>query len=330
MGGDLNLKEWKGPVCLFLAFSLAGTSVVSARLVSDQLKTFTIAAASLFFALLFLLPVAGKSLKNLRALSAKRLLLFFLQAIFGIFLFRMFLLNGLRYTTSVEAGVITGATPAITALLALVILKESANGCKLTGLLCTVAGILLIQGLMNGKCGLALTRLEGNFLVLCAAASESVFNILSRLSALQSRPKKEPTVSPLEQTTVVSAIALLLCLIPAYFEEPVQRLSEIGLREWMSLVWYGLFVTALAFVFWYEGIKRCGAFTAAAFSGMMPFTSLLLSVLILGEEAGWQQWVGGLLVMIGMLLIGTADVPVRASFMQHAAFSASKQKGLKP
>jgi drug/metabolite transporter (DMT)-like permease len=60
----------------------------------------------------------------------------------------------------------------------------------------------------------------------------------------------------------------------------------------------------LAFIFWYAGIKRCTACTAAAFSGMMPFTSLILSVLVLGEYANWQQWAGGGLVILGMILIG--------------------------
>ncbi|EGW40222.1 putative membrane protein [Desulfosporosinus sp. OT] len=82
-------------------------------------------------------------------------------------------------------------------------------------------------------------------------------------------------------------------------------------------MWYGLFVTALAFVFWYAGIKRCGAFTAAAFSGMMPFTSMLLSVIILGEHPGWQQWLGGILVIFGMVLIGTGDISIRMTKAQE-------------
>ncbi|UUZ97191.1 DMT family transporter [Paenibacillus sp. P25] len=77
------------------------------------------------------------------------------------------------------------------------------------------------------------------------------------------------------------------------------------------MVWYGPVVTALAFVCWYAGIKRNPVSTAAAFSGMMPFTALLLSVLILREHAGWQQWSGGMLVILGMILIGTG--PSRAA-----------------
>jgi drug/metabolite transporter (DMT)-like permease len=142
-------------------------------------------------------------------------------------------------------------------------------------------------------------------LVLCAAACESTFNTLSRVFAVKAvSDQKEPS-SPIAQTAIVSAIALFLCLIPASFEHPLKGLWGIGLMGWMALLWYGVFVTALAFFCWYSGIKRCGAFTAAAFSGMMPFTSMLLSALVLGESVGYKQWLGGFLVIVSMILIGT-------------------------
>ncbi|WP_242975783.1 EamA family transporter [Desulfosporosinus sp. FKB] len=50
--------------------------------------------------------------------------LVFLVPLCGIFLFRMFLLRGLDYTSAGEAGILAGATPAITALLAMMALKE--------------------------------------------------------------------------------------------------------------------------------------------------------------------------------------------------------------
>jgi drug/metabolite transporter (DMT)-like permease len=98
-------------------------------------------------------------------------------------------------------------------------------------------------------------------------------------------------------------MALILCLIPAMKEQPVQRLYAIGLAEWLAVMWYGLFVTALAFICWYEGIRRCGALTAAAYSGMMPFTSALLSVVILHERPDIMMLAGGLLILGGMVLL---------------------------
>lgn len=48
----------------------------------------------------------------------------FVQSLFGSFLFRVFLTEGLQHIGTAEAGIITGATPAITALLTWVMLRE--------------------------------------------------------------------------------------------------------------------------------------------------------------------------------------------------------------
>ena len=303
------MDRLNGKLYLICAFSLAGTSVISARFVTGKLGTFTITAVSLFFALVFLVPLCGKQLiRYIRLMSFRNFLFLSLQALCGIFLFRMFLLSSLYYTSTGEAGILTGATPTITALLAIIVLREPVSGRKLAGILCTVGGILIIQGVLTPGNGLSVEHIGGNMLVLCAAACESAFNTLSRISAVKAAADLKESSSPIAQTAIVSAIALVLCLIPALFEHPLKELSGVGLIEWMAILWYGVFVTALAFICWYSGIKRCGAFTAAAFSGMMPFTSMLLSTVVLGERADYQQCLGGFLVIVGMILIGTEGI----------------------
>lgn len=312
------MNRLNGKLYLTFAFSLAGTSVISARFVTGKLGAFTITAVSLLFALFFLVPLCGKQLvRYIQLMSFRNFLFLSLQALCGIFLFRMFLLSGLNYTSAGEAGILTGATPAITAFLAMVVLRESVSGRKLAGILCTVGGILIIQGVLAPGNSLSLEHIGGNMLVLCAAACESVFNTLSRISAVKAGADLKEALSPIAQTAIVSAIALILCLIPAMFEHPLKNLSEIGLIEWTALLWYGVFVTALAFICWYSGIKRCGAFTAAAFSGMMPVTSMLLSIIVLGESVGYQQWLGGFFVVVGMIQIGTDRIETTSLTSKH-------------
>ena len=300
------MNQKSGKLYLIGAFSLAGTSVISARFVTGKLGTFTITAVSLAFALLFLVPLCRKQLvRYIRKMSYRHFLFLLLQAFCGIFLFRLFLLSGLNHTSAGEAGILIGATPTITALLAMVVLRESVSGKKLAGVLCTVGGILIIQGVLVPGNRFSMEHIGGNMLVLCAAICESIFNTLSRIFAVKSEAEQKEFSIPIAQTAIVSAIALLLCMIPSAFEKPLENLLEIGLSGWIALLWYGVFVTALAFICWYSGIKRCTAFTAAAFSGIMPFTSMLLSVVILGEDVDYLQWLGGFLVIIGMILIGT-------------------------
>lgn len=295
----------KGCIYLFCAFTLAGTSVIAAHFLSPYLGTFTITAVSLFFAVTFLMTICRKKiLIFIKQLSMGEWVLIIVQALFGIFLFRLFLLQGLLNTTSGEAGILTGATPAFTAILAWLVLKELLSKEGISGIVLTVAGVLLIQGILLPGYKFETEHLIGNLLVLCAAMSEAIFNIFSRINSLKIKASKKAPMDPVIQTTLVSALAFIFCIVPSLFEHPVSHLSSIGLVQWLALVWYGVVVTALAFIFWYAGIKRCKASVAAAFSGMMPFSSLLLSVLILHENAGWQQWLGGLFVMGGLYFIG--------------------------
>lgn len=298
------MERIKGYVYLLCAFGLAGTSVVAASFVNGKLGTFTITSVCLLFSLVCLLPFCmGQLLRTIRALSARQWLLLFCQAMFGVLLFRMFLLYGLTRTSSVEAGILTGATPAITVLLAVLFLREKMKAAHLLGVAGTVCGILLIQGVFMPESRFSNDHMVGNILVLGAASCESLFNVLSRVAAVQSS-KKHEAIHPVVQTTLVSAMAWLISLVPCLAEQPLAALSGMGWQGWLALVWYGPVVTALAFICWYAGIRRCRASTAAAFSGMMPFTSLTLSVWLLHEQAGWPQWAGGLLVIAGMVLIG--------------------------
>lgn len=299
------MQHFAGILYLMGAFSLAGTSVIAGRFLSGTLGTFTIAAVSLLFALLGLIPLCGSKLRDsLQSLSVHMWLKLLFQALFGIFLFRMFLLQGLVLTSASEAGILTGATPAVTALLAWLFLKEPLAKLRLLGIVSTVTGILVIQGIFSIDTEFSVEHFTGNLLVLCAALCESLFNVLSRLASVKAAEQPDQLLDPIVQSTLVVGIALFLCLAPALTEEPLAALGVLEIAGWGALVWYGLFVTALAFIFWYEGITRCNASVAAAFSGMMPITSLVLSVLFLGEQPGAEQWSGGLLVLLGMVLAG--------------------------
>ena len=300
------MSEIKGKVYLLLAFALAGTSVVIGRILAGKLGSFTITTLSLGLLLICCAPFCAAATRSVsRRLRRRDWKLLLLQAVFGIFLFRAFLLSGIHFTSAVEAGILTGAIPAVTALLALLVLKEPLSKKVVVGIGCTVAGIVLLQGIELNGSSFSIHHFGGNLLILCAAASESTFNVISRSHRGKDQSSQLP-LPPLVQTLLVSALAFLFCLIPALLEHPFAAIQQIGLREWAALLWYGLVVTALSFVFFYAGIKRCDAHTAAAFSGMIPLTSMLLSVLLLGERISYMHWAGAILIISSILLTGGA------------------------
>ena len=298
-------QSTQGKFYLTGAFSLAGTSVITGKLLSDKLSGFTITAVSMGILLLCLLPFYGqKTLQTARRLSPRDWLTLCFQAVFGIFLFRMFLLLGIRHTSTAEAGILTGTTPAITAVLAYIFLKERPTLFTVLGIAGTVLGIILLQGNGLSSAEFFLKHMIGNCLVMLAATSESVFNIISRRQKSRENDENRTTIHPMTQTLLVSGITLCLAAVPALLEHPFAGLRTLSITEWLALFWYGLAVTALAFAFFYAGAKRCGAYTIAAFSGVMPLTAMVLSLVFLHETPTAIQWIGSAMILLGMHWIG--------------------------
>lgn len=289
------MSQTVGKICLAMAFILAGSTVISLKYLAGYLEPFTIISSGLFFSLLSLIPIYLKPLKEtMRSMERQGWLMIIVQALFGLFLFRLLLLAGLRYTSAGEAGLLTGAVPAITAFLAFVVLREPLSLRSVIGIACTIAGIAALQGWQNVS--YSREHFLGNCLVLGAACSESIFNVASKKSSSQ-------PVSPMVRTTLVCLAAFPACLVLAAFETPLALLANLNIFGWLALLWQALFVTIAAYFFWFEGIRRCSTCTAAAFSGLMPLSSAVLAVIILGETLGFDKWLGGLAIIAGIIII---------------------------
>ena len=299
------MQSQHGKLYLSGAFSLAGTSVITGYLLSAKLPAFLIMLISMGIVIVCLLPLyAGRAIQTIRRLSKHDWVMLFLQALFGIFLFRLFLLFGVTLTSTAEAGLLTGATPAITALLAYFILHERLSGTTVLGICATMGGVILLQGNNLYAVRFSSDHLWGNLLVLCAASSESIFNILSRKHRAGNGNHAPSPIHPMVQTLLVCAFVFFLSIVPACLAHPFSGLRQLGIVEWLALLWYGLVVTAVAFGCFYAGAVRCNAYTIAAFSGIMPLTAVLLSVIVLREQTRVLHWLGAALIILGILFIG--------------------------
>ena len=296
------MNSRSGKTYLSMAFSLAGSSVIAARFLADSLSPFTITFMSLFFAVLTVVICSGrKSARYIKQIKPAQWKILFLQAVFGIFLFRVFLTVSLGYTSAVEAGIITGSSPAITGLLAWIILREPIKRKSVLGISLTLVGILLLQGFPYNIAVLNSQHLTGNLFALGAAACESMFTTLSRKVYLNS--DEEYILPPFTQAGIVSTIALILCIIPMLIEKPMEALISLPASGWLALVWYGSIVTVVAFACMFAGAKRCDGYTIAAFTGLIPLSALVLAVLILGETVHVHQLTGCTFIVSAILLI---------------------------
>ena len=111
-----------------LAMVLAGTSVVIGKAVAESISVSLIGFVSLLFALAAMLPLQVFRIGELRRLTRRDILFMVLQALFGIVLFRLLTLLGLRLTSAVDAGIILSTTPGVMTLSAIILLRERPSG----------------------------------------------------------------------------------------------------------------------------------------------------------------------------------------------------------
>ncbi len=67
--------------------------------------------------------------------------------------------------------------------------------------------------------------------------------------------------------------------------------AAVALLNWLPIVYHGV-ATVIAYILWYQGIAKVTASTAGIFSGIIPVSAVVLSVLLLREPMFWSYWVG--------------------------------------
>ncbi|MCC8165824.1 MAG: DMT family transporter [Planctomycetes bacterium] len=298
-----------GKFALAGAYILAGSSVVAARSVSASLPPFTITFFSLAFAVLTVVVLYGRqSLRTMRTVTKYQWRYLVFQALVGIALFRFFMTFALRRITAGEVGIVTGAAPALTALLAVLLIGDRLTGRSLGGVALAVAGILVLRG-KGVAAGWDGAAVGGYLLAFGATACEALFAVMSRKMHVDA--VSQPRLNPLAHAGLVSAVALLFCTGPMLSEAPWALLPTVPAAGWMALAWYGAGITILAFALMFIGARRCSGAVIAAYTAIIPLSSLLLSVALLGETVTLRHGLGCGLVVLSVWLVSRGKTSVK-------------------
>lgn len=274
-----------------LAMSIVGSSVVAGKLIIQSFPVFLANELRFLVASAVLVPLWMK-VEGFSVLARKDYLSIFLQALFGVFLFNVLMLNGLSLTSAIEAGIITSTLPACTAALSVFLLKEHFTRNIGLGILMAVFGTVLIN--VTSISTIDLPSLAGYLLILGAICCESLFIILGK-----SHSKR---VSALTVATLVSCFGAVLFFPFAIAEGRSFAFKEVTFAEWGLVVYFGIIVTVLAFILMQQGLARISATSAGILTSFLPISSIVLSSLFLGEKISFLQC-GGFVFILGALYL---------------------------
>lgn len=276
---------------LILAMILAGSSVIVGKLLIVSTPVFLGTFGSLVVAFLCMLPLMRGRLSELRHLTARQWKYLFLQGLCGIVLFRVFTLYGLHSTGAVQAGIITGTTPAVLALLSLIFLGEKLSRKSIIGILFAVAGCMVIH-IFTSQDGTE-SNIIGCLLVGAAVVCECFFTIF--------RKRIADSVSAITNTTVLIFCSLVLLLPPAAWE--LYCLDKApDLTAFLAIGYYGVFATVIAYLLWTSAVAKVNGATAGVTTAAMPVSSVFLAACVLSEQVYWFHLAGCTLIIAGILI----------------------------
>ena len=228
-------------------------------------------------------------IKKISLPKIKDIPMFIASGISGVFLYSYLFNTGLVTVSAGVSSFIISSAPIFTLIFTRVFLKE------LIKPICWI-------GVFISFCGLAAVTLTqasefsfniGVFLILCAAISSGVYSTVVRVLT------KKYTALEVTTYTIITGTIGMLIFLPA----AIREIPDSDFTANIIIIFLGIFPAAIAYLAWsYALAKALKAANVTVFSYLIPFVSVLIAYLWLGETLSIYALLGGLVIIIGMIL----------------------------
>ena len=278
------MKGIQAEIYLLIIVIIWGSTFALIKGVIELIPPYTYLTYRFLLAVLILVVIFWKRLKKFNIMILKK------GSLIGIFLFLAYTLQtvGIKYTTATKAGFITGLSVVLVPIISVFFIKEKVSRNSIIGAFFALIGLWFLNYTNSFSFNF------GDFLVLLCAFSFAMHIISVGLYT----KKLDYVLLVIVQLATVSILSLFLAVI---FERPALNLSY-SFNVWWGIIFMGVFATAFAF-YMQNRFQRYSTATKTAiiFSGE-PIFSAIFAYFLLGEKVGLIAWIGGLLIIFGMII----------------------------
>ncbi|MEH2589554.1 DMT family transporter [Bradyrhizobium sp. AZCC 1721] len=284
----IDTRDW---ALLGLLSILWGGSFFFNGVVLRELPPFTLVLLRVLLAAMILLP----------ALCAQRLPFpkgsmgwrpFFLVALFNNVLPFSLIVTGQMYIPSGLASILNATTPLFTVAVMAAAGEEKLIIRRVAGVITGLVGVVILRG---GGLGFASGQGLGILLCLAAALSYGISALIARRALSDSPPLASATFQ-------LMASSLMMIVVAGIFERPWQ-LPMPGITTWLAVVGLAGLSTALAYIVFFQVLRRSGATNVMLVTLLVPVTAILLGSLVLGEQISPREIAGALVIGSALLMI---------------------------
>ena len=274
-----------------------GGTFVAGRYLTNQVDPLLAASLRFILASLALLLFMLCARIPLARPRPRQLLRLALLGFFGIFFYNLCFFYGLHYINASRASLIVALNPAVIGLASWWLFKERLGAAKVMGIAVCLAGAAMVivsrnPQLLQG----ASSTWQGDGLIFGCVLGWGIYSLFSRALNQSLGPLQTVTWSVLLGT-------LMLTLVTAFTGRfTVEGLASLHGQQLLSLLYLGVFGSALAYIGYYDGIRRIGATRAGVFIALNPLTAVICGALLLGEQLTLPMVLGGAVILLGIYL----------------------------
>jgi drug/metabolite transporter (DMT)-like permease len=265
------------------------TNMILGRYLRNDIGPLTLAASRFLIASLLFAILLRRRPPEERRLGPDRWLLLGM-AFTGVAVFSPLLYLGLRFTTAINATLISAVGPLITGVMAVVLIGESMSRRQLGG---AVAGLVGVAILISGASLTLWRTMEvnvGDLMTLAAVTLWALYSVLGR-RVMRHRSALSATAFPV-------FLSLPFLVLAAVWETQTLAMN-LGPRLLPFILYIAVAPTVVGFVSWNEGVRRLGPSGAMIFMNTLPLYGALFGYLLLNEPIGPAHVVGGALIIGG-------------------------------
>jgi drug/metabolite transporter (DMT)-like permease len=284
----IDARDWS---LLAVLSVLWGGSFFFNGVVLKELPPLTVVLLRVALAAMILLPVLWVYRIRLpQGLSGWKP--FFAIALLNNILPFSLIVMGQTYIPSGLASILNATTPLFTVVVMVAAGDEKLYARRVAGVITGLIGVIILHGQELGfQTG------EGIGIPLCLAAAFSY-----GLSALYARRKLSDSPPLATATFQLLASSLMMAVIAAVFERPWQ-LPMPGATTWLAMFGLSAFSTALAYIVFFQVLRRSGSTNVMLVTLLIPVTAILLGYLVLDESISLREIIGALVIGSALLLI---------------------------
>ena len=202
------------------------------------------------------------------------------------------IVTGQTYIASGLASILNATTPLFTVMVMAAAGEEKLSARRIAGV---VAGLIGVAVLRGDAVGIKTGQGIGILLCLAATISYALSALLARRLLANSPPLGTATFQMLASTAMMAVVA-------GSVEQP-WRLPMPGMATWLSVIGLAALSTALAYIVFFQIVRRSGATNVMLVTLLIPVTAILLGYLVLGESLSARELIGAAVIGSALLLI---------------------------